>query len=210
MRDVYRACARARPAPAPAPAPANAEAFGSEEADQILFPDPAESADGRAACRADRPEPDRIRCLLALRYRVDPLAAAIALDLYAQSGSIAGVDVAKDFDGKYRGILHFVPALPTGADRRHLAWVAGAFRDYEAFFRDIAVTSDARFRWRALAVRFFRSVGARTSDASSSFKDARRGADCSAFVRRQPSNGKSRSGTSRPRRAPAPRRTARP
>jgi hypothetical protein len=153
------------PAPTPAPAPASANPFGSEEADHLLFPEAADALDARAACRADKPERERIRCLIALRYRDDAVAADLALDLYAQSGSIPGLDVAKDFDGKYRGLLHFVPALPIAGERRHLEWVSFAFRDYEAFFRDLGVTSDTLFRWRTLALRFFRSVGVPTPSA---------------------------------------------
>ena len=174
--------AMATPTPTPTPTPtatvtpaANANAspppFGSEEADQVLFPDASTDAASRAACLHDLPEPDRIACLLRARYRGDSPAAELAVAMHAQSGNLAGVQPERMFDGGYRGILKFVPSLPVGAARPHLAWVAAAFRDYEMLFDGLAAAArdgvhrEPSYRWRALGVRFFRSVNARTPSA---------------------------------------------
>lgn len=153
--------------PAPPPSPLAAPPpFGSEEADQILFAD-ATDGDARAACLRDVPEPERIACLLRVRYKADPAAAALAIAMHAQSGNLAGVQPERMFDGGYRGILKFVPSLPVGPARTHLAWVAEAFRDYERLFAFLATQAQEppSFRWRALSLRFFRSVNARTPSA---------------------------------------------
>lgn len=138
--------------------------FGSEEADQVLFGDAKGDLAAREACRGPKPEPEpeRIRCLLGVRYRDDANAAGLALDLYARTGNLAGVDVDHVFDGGYRGPVHILPAVPSAALRPHLAWVASAFREYEAFFR---VVPSARYRYRDLAIRFFSSEGKRTPSA---------------------------------------------
>jgi hypothetical protein len=150
---------------APPPEPSREPTpFGSEEAEQILFADDTDSA-ARAACFRDHPEPERVGCLLRVRYRGDAEATSVALAMHAQSGNIAGVQPAQLFDGGYRGVLKFVPSLPTGQARTHLAWVAAAFRDYEQLFADLGAPSSTTFRWRALEVRFFRSLKVRTPSA---------------------------------------------
>src|SRR5262249_54527282 len=130
--------------------------LSSEEADALLFSDATDES-ARAACRADNPEPARIPCLLRVRYRADARAAKDASELHARAGGGAGVDTAHIMDGGYRGMLHLMPALPTGTERAHLEWVADAFREYERFFDALSTHGAARFRWRELAVRFFRS-----------------------------------------------------
>ncbi|WP_394842239.1 hypothetical protein LZC95_34815 [Pendulispora brunnea] len=111
-----------------------------------------------------------IRCLIRTRYAGDPEAATLATDLYAGSGAVAGVEVERTMDGGYRGMLHLVPALPSKVNRVHLAHVVHAFADYEAFFSALLRDHEGRipYRWRALAVRFFRSVKARTPSAYAS------------------------------------------
>ncbi len=156
------------PAPPPTNTLASPAPFGSEEADQILFPDASTDATPRAACLHDLPEPERIACLLRVRYRNDARAAELAVAMHTQSGNLAGVQPERMFDGGYRGILKFVPSLPVDAARPHLAWVAAAFRDYEKLFDALAAAAPSRepsYRWRALGVRFFRSVNARTPSA---------------------------------------------
>jgi hypothetical protein len=58
-----------------------------------------------------------------------------------------------------------VPALPVGADRKHLAWVSAAFHDFDGFFAALARKANPRYRWRGLTLRFFRSVGNTTPNA---------------------------------------------
>src|SRR5688500_16866238 len=54
----------------------------------------------------------QIGCLIDLRYAADKRAAKIARELHARTGSVSGILPEQDFDGEYRGMLHFVPHLP--------------------------------------------------------------------------------------------------
>ena len=107
--------------------------------------------------------PANIECLLAARYERDPVAAKAALELYRRTGTVAGQLPEQDFDGGYRGQLHLVPRLPQGPLRKHLEQVALALYDFDDFFARLG--GAPRFRWRALEVRFFESVGRRTPSA---------------------------------------------
>ncbi|AUX42143.1 hypothetical protein SOCE26_035700 [Sorangium cellulosum] len=171
------------PSPAAAaPAPAPPPAISADEAEAILFPgDAAAHRIGIDACRrgaagpagaagAPSPGDEHVRCLLALRFQGDPLAAATAKALFDRSGSVAGLEREHTMDGGYRGMLHLVPALPVGAERRHLEWTAAALADFDAFFTDVAAAAGApvRYRHRALSLRYFRSVKARTPSAYAS------------------------------------------
>ncbi len=70
-------------------------------------------------------------------------------------------------DGGFRGRIHLVPEPPIGKHRRHLAWIAAARRDFDAFFTGDRALATARVRYRhgPLAYRFFRSVGRTTPSA---------------------------------------------
>ncbi|MGK3964196.1 hypothetical protein WMF01_26825 [Sorangium sp. So ce1667] len=165
-----------------APSPAAAEPaplIAADEAEAILFPeDAAAHQAGIDACRrglagaAGAPEagPERVRCLLALRYEGDQQAAASATALFDRSGSVAGLEREHLMDGGYRGTLHLVPELPVRAERRHLEWTAAALADFDAFTAELAAAagSPVRYRHRALALRYFRSVRARTPSAYAS------------------------------------------
>ncbi|WP_438043716.1 hypothetical protein [Sorangium sp. So ce128] len=165
---------------APSPAPTEpAPAISADEAEAILFPgDAAAHRDAIDACRrgnagtaaAPSPGHERIRCLLALRYQGDPQAATSATALFDQNGSVAGLEREHMMDGGYRGMLHLVPELPVRAERRHLEWTVSAIADFDAFVADLAATasSPVRYRHRALALKYFRSVRARTPSAYAS------------------------------------------
>ncbi|APR79400.1 Hypothetical protein A7982_04747 [Minicystis rosea] len=133
----------------------------------ILFPDAATTLPGAARCAAIAAEGERARCSFGARYEADPEALRIAWELYESSGDVAGVQVEQDMDGGFRGRIHLVPEPPMGKHRRHLAWIAGARRDFDAFFAAIApqATAPVRYRHRPLAYRFFRSVGRTTPSA---------------------------------------------
>jgi len=105
----------------------------------------------------------RVRGLLGTMYARDQKAAALALDLYARTGTIAGVLPELDMDGAYRGQLHLVPTLPIGAERRHLELASAALFDLDDFFHRLG--GDVAFRWRPLGLRFFESVKRRTPSA---------------------------------------------
>jgi len=118
-----------------------------------LFPD------APAAC-AD------IECLIEKAYARDDKAKALALGLYRAHGSVAGVGPDEIMDGGYRGKIHLVPELPTGKYRTHLQWVADSMKSIDDLFGKLY---DKRpgpaYRWRALQLRFVRSVGKRTPSA---------------------------------------------
>jgi hypothetical protein len=141
--------------------------FSAEEAEDILSPGEASQAGERSSCSAEAQANDRIRCMIARRFHADPLASDLARELYDRTGSIAGVDRDHWMDGGYRGQLHLVPEMPTGPQRRHLDWVSAASRDFDDLFSGLksAATGPIRYRFRPLALRFFRSLNARTPSA---------------------------------------------
>ncbi|MGH7285458.1 MAG: hypothetical protein ACRELY_28385, partial [Polyangiaceae bacterium] len=109
-------------------------------------------------------------CLIDARYAADEQAHMIAGAMYVRTGSVAGVVREHVMDGGYRGMLHLVPVLPTGADRVHLQRVAMSLDDYDNFFAALEQKGNQKvaYRWRDLALRFFRSVKARTPSAYAS------------------------------------------
>jgi hypothetical protein len=111
---------------------------------------------------------DRARADIARRFSSDPDAARLALDLFDATGDEVDVLSPQRFDGGYRGTIALVPALPVGPDRKQLAWVAGALRDFDDFFAAIGARGTPRYRWRSLRVRFFRSIGNTTPNAFAS------------------------------------------
>lgn len=107
-----------------------------------------------------------IECLIVNAYARDARAKAIALALYRASGDVAGVGPDEIMDGGYRGKIHLVPELPIGKYRTHLAWVADSLRSIDGLFQKLFGTAPApAYRWRALQLRFVRSVGKRTPSA---------------------------------------------
>jgi hypothetical protein len=131
----------------------------------FLFPDAATTPPGAAACLRIEGVRERTSCLFSTRYDGDPEALRSATALFEGTGSVAGVQVEQDLEGGFRGDIHIVPEVPLGRHRRHLAWVAAAMRDFDAFFADLAAPSPPRYRVKPLAFRFFRSVGRTTPSA---------------------------------------------
>ncbi len=146
--------------PSAAPPPA----IGAEQAEQILF---LEEPPPEMRTCPTAPEPDRIRCLIGLRYQTDRVAAERAIALYDRTGSVAGLEQAHQMDGGWRGSIRIVPELPVRHFRRHLDWMAGGLEDIDAFFAALAekAPEPLRYRWRPLALRYFRSVGRTTPSA---------------------------------------------
>lgn len=126
------------------------------EADQAAHPACDEGA-----------ESERIACLVQARFAKDPQAAKVAVALYRQTGTVAGLLPEQDFDGLYRGKLHFVPRLPVGEHRKHLEWLAAALTEYDDFFTGLEKKAGkpTGYRWKPLELRFFESVKARTPSA---------------------------------------------
>lgn len=126
------------------------------------------------ACGKGSDEPQRVRCLLRVRFADDAVAQAAAIAMYDQSGSVVGLNPARTMDGGWRGMLELVPELPVGRHRRYLEWLRVAMRDFERFFallepaggqQDAGASNAVRYRWRSLELRFFRSVGRTTPSA---------------------------------------------
>lgn len=123
------------------------------DAEKVLFLGQVpESAS--AACTAIGGDEARIRCLIEQRYAADPEAVKLALELFARSGDVAGVQAPEMFDGGYRGMIELVPELPIHIHRKHLAWVEEGTRDFDTVYSSLK----GDYRWRALTLRFFRSV----------------------------------------------------
>jgi hypothetical protein len=110
---------------------------------------------------------EQIRCLMRRRLAEDPQAVKLALDLFEKTGHVVGVLPEEDFEGGYRGVIHLVPQLPVGPERRHLEFAAGALSDIDAFLVDTEQLAGGAvpYRWRALELRFFRSIKKRTPAA---------------------------------------------
>lgn len=108
-----------------------------------------------------------VDCLLAKAYADDPKALALARALFAATGDVAGMGPTEVMDGGFRGAIRLVPQLPKGAYRQHLAWVLAAMNDIDAFFTALYADSSATpsYRWRALELRFVRSIKKRTPSA---------------------------------------------
>jgi len=105
------------------------------------------------------------RDALVIRFALDPEAQRIALSLFDADGDDIDTLAAQSFDGGYRGTIPLVPALPIGEQRKHLQWVHGAARDFDAFFTAMSARARPRYRWHGLAFHFFRSVGNTTPNA---------------------------------------------
>jgi hypothetical protein len=124
----------------------------------------AADASGEATAASSSP----VRAALANRFASDPDAARLALGLFDATGDEVDVLSPERIDGGYRGTISLVPALPVGAERKHLEWVAGALRDFDEFFAAIGARGTPRYRWRSLTLRFYRSVGNTTPNAFAS------------------------------------------
>ncbi len=141
--------------------------LAASAAEEVLFVGAAAKDPAVVACRNEREDEARIRCLIAARYAGDAAASRDALALYARVGSVAGVLPEEEMDGGFRGRIHLVPEAPMGAERRHLAWITAANDDFDAFFTELARVAKAplRYRFRDLTYRFFRSVKRTTPSA---------------------------------------------
>jgi hypothetical protein len=127
-------------------------------AQEILFiteapPKPCDTGDDAA----------QIICLIEARYAKDVAASKTIVDLYQRTGTVVGQLPEQDFDGGYRGLLHLVPRLPIGANKKHLEMVSSALLDFDDFFAKLG--GAPKYRWRALDFRFFESVKRRTPSA---------------------------------------------
>ncbi|MDC3961591.1 hypothetical protein [Polyangium jinanense] len=85
------------PAPAPAPPPKSARA---EAAERILYlATHLRTTELREACPETLAEAPRVRCLLSLRYADNAASKKLALDLYEETGSLAGLLPEEETEG---------------------------------------------------------------------------------------------------------------
>jgi hypothetical protein len=122
---------------------------------------PAPNVELEAAKRL-LPIPDAcssVDCLLEHAYQTDPKASELALELWQDSGDVAGVGPEEVMDGGFRGRIHLVPQLPINAYRKHLGWVVEGTHAIDDFFSKLfANQPPPSYRWRALEFRFVRSI----------------------------------------------------
>lgn len=131
----------------------------------ILF---AESVPNGACPDAD--DHAAIRCLIEKRYENEPSAKTLALSLFDGAGHIAGVESEHMMDGGFRGTIHIVPEWPWRQYKKHLEWVTSSANDFSVFFDKLATKTDKPFRYRhrAIAFKFLRSVNRKTPSAYAS------------------------------------------
>jgi hypothetical protein len=107
-----------------------------------------------------------VPCMIDDAYADDPKALASARALFDAVGDVAGVGPDEIMDGGYRGKIHLVPELPKGKYRKHIDWVLAARKSIDAFFVQLFDGQPApAYRWKALSLRFVRSVKKRTPSA---------------------------------------------
>jgi hypothetical protein len=146
-----------------------------DEIANVLFADKSNLSNVTAACPSSVPEGARVRCLFDERYRGDSKAASLAHELFVKWRIVSGVEVAHTMDGGYRGMIKLEPALPVGAERKHIEWIAAAMRDIDQLFTELekfgassaspGTTHPKRYRFKPLTLRFMRSVAMRTPSA---------------------------------------------
>ncbi|MDB4963347.1 MAG: hypothetical protein JWP01_3346 [Myxococcales bacterium] len=108
-----------------------------------------------------------IPCLIEQAYARDDKARTLALALFEDTGNVAGVGPKELMDGGFRGPIQLVPQLPLGKYRKHLAWTSEAMHSIDTFFATLFEDQKIApsYRWRALSLRYVRSVGKRTPSA---------------------------------------------
>ena len=100
-----------------------------------------------------------VPCLLEHAYRADPKAQKLALALWQESGSLAGLGQEERMDGGFRGEIHLIPQLPVAGYRRQLSWVMASSHAIDHFFSTLfAERPTPAYRWRSLTFRFVRSI----------------------------------------------------
>jgi hypothetical protein len=179
-RPAPVAKASAAPAPPPAAAASVEEKPASkggetspEDAERVLFLATDRRTDGiRKDCPVTLDPEPRIRCLLALRYEDEPASRDLALTLYTETGSLAGLLPEETSDDGHGGKVHLLPARPIRRNLEHLTWILAAFRDYQRFLKGLGAHGGAEggtgasqggargpiaFRDRPVHFRFFYS-----------------------------------------------------
>ncbi len=122
------------PEPTPPTYPGRAEA-----AERVLFlATHLRTTDLRESCPLTLDEVPRIRCLISLRYADEKESKQLALTLYGETGSLAGLlpeETNQDGRGKK---IQLKPARPIGRNKDHLQWILHAMREYARFFQELS------------------------------------------------------------------------
>jgi hypothetical protein len=146
-------------APAPAPRATPPTHPGrAEAAERVLFlATHLRTTDLREACPVALDEVPRIRCLISLRYADEDESKKLALALYEETGSLAGLlPEETNQDGKGKKV-QLKPARPIGRNKEHLQWIVDAMREYARFFHELSKrqTKPIVMQDRPLDFRFF-------------------------------------------------------
>ncbi|MDI3286801.1 hypothetical protein [Polyangium sp. 15x6] len=111
----------------------------------------------REACPETLAEAPRVRCLLSLRYADNAASKKLALELYEETGSLAGLLPEEETEDGRGQKVRLRPARPVGQNRDHLVWILAAMRGYARFFAALEARTGKRvtMRDRPLDFRFF-------------------------------------------------------
>jgi hypothetical protein len=103
---------------------------------------------------------DAARCALDRVYADDSEARDLARELFELSGSLPGVERARDIDAAHLGRLVVQPVVPVGEYKRHLVWLRDGLSEIERTFAEVARRAPRMvlFRTRPYGFRFFRTV----------------------------------------------------
>jgi len=95
----------------------------------------------------------------------EPASRDLALQLYDETGSLAGLLPEETTDDGRGGKVHLLPARPVGTNREHLAWIVSAFRSFRQLTEGLAARAPIDFRDRPVDLRFFYSANGRNPSA---------------------------------------------
>ena len=111
----------------------------------------------REACPDTLAEAPRVRCLISLRYADEVASKKLALELYDETGSLAGLLPEEETEDGRGQKVRLRPARPIGRNRDHLAWILAAMRGYAKFFAALEARTGkpVGMRDRPLDFRFF-------------------------------------------------------
>lgn len=102
----------------------------------------------------------QVECLLGFRFGSDPDALALALALYREKGTLAGVDARASIESFHGREEPLFPALPLGSQRYHLAWIRSSLESFDALLGAVAARAakPVFFEPRPTGVVFFRTA----------------------------------------------------
>jgi hypothetical protein len=96
------------------------------------------TTDLREACPVTMQEVPRVRCLISLRYADEVESKKLALTLYEETGSLAGLLPEETNQNSKGKKVQLKPGRPIGRNKEHLQWILDAMREYARFFRELS------------------------------------------------------------------------